>query len=359
MIKKKFLSDNDDIMKIRQQLGNDRLLPNHDKNMNNPLVLYLNKSCANPVNLEAYDVINNLEFIGHRNKTFMLADGDVFSPLYHELRNNPKSSYATYLNDEIKQGYEPEHLSVLVYEAICDPTDELFNSRLLNLLDVPTVYMQNLTNIDDYNYLLSVDFVGKDEEFIPLDELTYRHYIYDTEHIVYYDFYTTMEDIDELIHDGLEHMYKTKRLHKSDDFISGVHHDIMSNLLYQRAITKYVLGLTDGESKNNGILFNKKTHVSHVAPAFDLEQMCITWRFVEDDQMLVKDLEYLRDNYPEVLHRLDNTFHRINTPMGKKQIQDIKNDYPISDRVYQTITHNIEVFSDMIQEMNNEEMGDF
>ncbi len=354
MTKREYVSDYDNIMEIRRQLGNNRLSPNHDESMEHPLVLYLNKACANPVNLEAYDNIDNCEYMGHRSKSFMLADGDIFKPLYLELRNNPYSSYITYMNDVIKSGYDPEHLSALVYRCIPNPADELFNSRLLNLFEVPTVYMQNLLHNANYNYLLSVDFVAKDEEFYSLLDLIYYASDFNTQHIVYYDFFTAMEDMEEPIHAALTELYAMKDLDKSDEFISSVHKDVMSSLLYQRTITKYILGLTDNESKNNGILFNTKTHIVHMAPEYDLEQMLITWTLIEDDQMLVEDLRFLKSNYPEVIKKLENTFSKVNSPTGKQQILDIKEVCKPTDRIYNIITHNIDVFSDMLKESEHE-----
>ena len=56
--------------------------------------------------------MNKIE--GCHSKEFVRMAGDYFQDLYEELRNNPNSSYRTYMNDVIRSGYDPKHLSVLV-----------------------------------------------------------------------------------------------------------------------------------------------------------------------------------------------------------------------------------------------------
>ena len=51
--------------------------------------------------------------VGIRDKKFVRFESDVFQELIDEIINNPNCHYVTYVNDLIKSGYIPKHVSVL------------------------------------------------------------------------------------------------------------------------------------------------------------------------------------------------------------------------------------------------------
>ena len=84
--------------------------------------------------------------------------------------------------------------------------------------------------------------------------------------------------------------------------------------------------------------------------------MLTTWTLIEDDKMLVEDLHFLKSNYPEVIKKLENTFSKVNSPIGKQQILNIKEECKPTDRIYNITTHNIDVFSDILKESEHEKI---
>ncbi len=339
-----------DIMKIRTNQKYSPLTPNHDYAMANPMTLYLrskNKSSEKtPTNLEYYDIIPNI-LNGRRSKGFLLADGKLFQPLYDELRNNPNSSYITYANDLIRSGYYPQHLSVLMYEATGDTTFEIINSRLLNYFGAPTVYMQNLVNVNDMNYLLSVDFIGKNEELVPLDEI-----------IDEFDYETHLNSIVNDLSNKLPILCQSKGM-KDNEKIQTNTNKIIEDFIYQMVISKYVIGIKDNYEGNYGLLYNKESQTTIIAPLFDLEYYeNAIYKNTENTANVEMDMLYIRDKYPNVYTRICDTCTSAQSQEGKENIRSIYASYSSNDQYYNAmcvcnvICENIAVLSKTVKNIN-------
>ena len=115
---------------------------------------------------------------GRRSKRFVRMNGLLFSELINELQRNPKTSYITYANQVIKEGYIPTKLSCMIKKTDCVnfndvdidnpdlPFKEALASRILNLYECPTAHniiVKDMKSTSDNPFVsISVDMVSND-----------------------------------------------------------------------------------------------------------------------------------------------------------------------------------------------------
>ncbi|MBE5734825.1 MAG: hypothetical protein E7361_00005 [Clostridiales bacterium] len=314
-INEPYILPNAYIEKYRNLPNYTPLNHNHDNNLANPFILYT-PGDFEPIAMEYYDTIPNI-VEGRRSKGFILANGAIFKPLFDELRNNTECSYITYNNELIKSGYTPRNISTLMYEATDDTRSELVNCRLLNYFGVPTVYMQNMVNVNDFNFLLSVDFIGKNEKFIPYATITKDEFEYNT----------PLRKIMDILYEGINVFYMNEGEYNRENILEN-YNNIAENFAYQFIVEKYVLGLCDIFEGNMGILHNTIDNTISIAPLFDLEYYDNhVYNNMEHLDELEDDIEFLQKHYPNAFNKLENICNTILYDNGMNDINNIYEGY--------------------------------
>lgn len=267
--------------------------------------------------IEKYSTVyGNLD--GHREKEFVRCTGDVFGDLFYELRNNINSSYVTYCNDVIKEGYNPQYLSVLKKSANMRETEirEILCGKILNYFELPVVY-DTFVKIDDEDYMLSVDFISSGEEFTTLIdcivERNYKNYeINDLDKVclaknIFRIDYLSDELID-MINLALESV--REQLVDCDNF-DELKSEFIENYIYSYMVRKYLFADSDYCFSNIGILINKENNSFKMAPNFDLESA--TMLTINDDY-LRKDFDFVVQYFPNIAIKFYNKLKYLLIP---------------------------------------------
>lgn len=236
---------------------------------------------------------------GYCDKKFVRIDSELFADFFKELIKSG-SSYVSYASDLIREFYSKsdgknfpiKYLSVLLKEERFgefrkNTPIEVIGANIANALNVPTVYNKSF-NYNGRDYLASIDFVGKDEEIVELDETgEASKYLDDANFQQWYVFLT------EVIGGKL----KTEggRNEQSDKIISGfVKMYLLKNLLFQDI---------DFYPRNIKLLYNRKTKEYKFAPSFDYEYiMSGSLRKDLYQTLLEEDFEFLMEKFPSELH---------------------------------------------------------
>ena len=243
-----------------------------------------------------YDEVTGM-IQGRRAKQFVRSDSRIFEPLFEELQNNPDSSYVTYANTVIKEGFIPKHLSTLIkyqgesrlYVDAVGPADfavkEVLAGQLLNYYGVNTCYnvITKDNILDDYQ-VVSVDFVPYGSEFITFDELNY---------ILGFD-------LDRDI------LYQLPELYKCEE-LKGVDKQEIDKLceqyFYSYMVRKFVLRDADFAHTNSGFLKGEDGKLDFIN--FDYEFCFDSLYILEyyDSRAMKRELLMIEKEYPEIVKK--------------------------------------------------------
>ena len=275
-----------------------------------------------PVNYQGLEF--NLD--GHNLKGFVLCESEFFREFFDEIENNPNASYITYLNEFIKDNYDGinlpiEEISCFKKDSIRVRIEEIV-SRLANALKIPTAYVKsvipytpdelkaiNKHMINDLlegkissfkpqeNYMLSIDFIGKNEHFHSLNEY------YGNKFLVYkrcslgkwYSSFMNCTLKNPLTHKKLTHNEKW---------------ELFRQFIPQYIFRTYIARDYDFKSENVGIIYDEVKNCYKLSPMFDFEQ-CYYYADTPIDQYaLSADLELAYKLCPEetadILRKLNN-----------------------------------------------------
>lgn len=277
--------------------------------------------------------MNNIE--GCHSKEFVRMSGDYFQDLYDELRNNPNCSYRSYMNDVIKSGYDPKHLSVLVKlveEHIFGAYTEVLSSRIANFMGAPTVYNKCYTDEIGDNYVISVDFMKPEYRMVDIiklandfySEITHESaYAFDKDYVSWRSFFM-----------GISQMFGGKLC--GSDTNSTDFEDEFFKYYFTRM---HILRDADFDLHNVGLLTNDKGRIE-LEPMYDTEfAFCndniYTNRFLVKDMQKILKCQPLKliacaDRFKELMKKgnLKKLFEGIDNPKFKKKaINDLKNSF--------------------------------
>ena len=248
--------------------------------------------------IQYYDKVD-MNLVGATSKVFLRIDSKLLQK-YLDISVDPKSSYVTYIDDFVKENYNPEtHEIPLKYVSVLlkkqrwdDVTDtvckEVIGSRIANAMGMSTVYNE-LVEYDKENYVMSIDFVKTGQEidsFVLDSKKDYSMANYD----VWEDLFNTSTiKIAEYSPNLVENIKKLKK-------------DFVQQFLFRNVI------LDDGDlvPKNVTLIKDLKTKNLSLAPISDYE-FIFTGREERDFEEDVRQyIDYIGEKYPEELKEFTN-----------------------------------------------------
>jgi len=267
----------------------------------------------NEVSADYHDLENNLD--GHNLRGFVLCESEFFRDFFDEIKNNPNTSYVTYLNDFIKDNYDGINLpidkvSCFKKNSISIRIEEIV-SRLGNEFEIPTAYIKsvivytpdelkeiNKRMADDLlagripafrpqeNYMLSIDFIGRNEHFHSLNEyygdkcLVYKRCILEK-------WYSSIMDC------TLKNPITHKELTYNEKW------ELFRQFIPQYFFRTHIARDYDFKSENVGVIYDEVKRCYKLSPMFDFEQ-CYYYADTPIDQYtLSADLEFAYKLCPE------------------------------------------------------------
>ena len=261
-------------------------------------------------------ILNKHSLDGQCTKEFLKCNSKIFTPLFDEIRNNKSCAYHTYLDNAIKSNpTNPENIIVLSkvlpleFDAIQEAYSEVVCSRLLNLLGITTTYNQLCTTYQestngDYlvpKYdLLSVNFVGEDEKFKSIAELS---------GIGPFKYRDRFEELQEQM--LFSYAKLARNINKTENYDED-EHSVMVDF-YKSYITRvFAFNDYDFTPRNMGLLYNEQTNEIKFAPNYDMEASGL---------VVVHNIFNISDNLNNSLQ----TFKNYDNNEYKKYISTLQN----------------------------------
>lgn len=256
---------------------------------------------------------------GHREKGFIRCSGELFGDLIYELRNNPNSSYVTYMNDVIRDGYNPKYLSVLRISSTIGELSvrETLCGKILNFFEAPVTFDKFVT-IDGKDYMLSVDFIGKDEEFETLIDLMIEQNNYNSADLADFDKVCLAKNVfrfdflcDQSI-DMIRTALKSVRENLGDCYnFEEMENEFIENYIYSYLIRRHLFADSDFFFNNVGVLVNKENKTFRMAPNFDLE---LSSMFMLNEKYLIDDISFVIQKYPHIASKFYEKLKYLTIP---------------------------------------------
>ena len=233
--------------------------------------------------------------VGHSSKWFVRLNKMYFKEMIRDVQKNASSSYETcYRKDEIQENNVPEYVSVLIKEPDreLELDADVFGSRVLNHFGLPVVFNRRIDKaIPRYpasKYLVSVDFLRPNEEFVPLNEIVEFGKGID---IKRYETCGLKKTISNIL-PYLEKSLNENGISFSKQDIKNFENYLVSSFL----VRVILLGDDDFRNGNVGILINRKDNTFRPAPNFDMEKSFI-YRGANEK---LKNLPQIYNDYPEL-----------------------------------------------------------
>ena len=248
---------------------------------------------------------------GIRFKKFVRMDSSLFKDLIEEIKKNPKCGYETSLNDLIRGGYTPKHISILQKEdnsLMSAPNSfklghfkDVCASRILNFLECPTSY-ETVMEINRRSFSCSVDFGKFGEDFYTVGSIFPIHK-------------NASHDLFEIVPQLVEKLSFFSSRKNIEDKDNSMFADFVSDYCYSRMVRKYILSDSDYGYHNVGLIHNLEKNSFRLAPNFDLEW---AFDFIDDrptiftrNKELKNDLYYLKVHQPKVLHKFTTNLQKL------------------------------------------------
>ena len=286
------------------------------------------------------------------DKTFYRFKSEVLQSLIAELHTNTDCGYKTYVNNVIKEGFIPKHISCMVkqvrYFNLYGTNQQIKNenfsdevyayketlaSQILNYYGCPTVYnlllkTKDFRGEDEYK-VISADFMQEGQTFLTFAE-------YDC------SLSTLKESIKNI---------KEKILKKIKTIDESEKKKFIEDFVLSYLVRIYILMDFDFSNSNIGVLID--TDNRKLSPInFDFEQS-----FYEADPSIseiVEILEYVKTTYPKIYNKFVELTHTLNqallTISTKRPTYDIES---AKDYVYRNLKENVCKVDKAINEMND------
>ena len=269
---------------------------------------------------------------GRLPKRFVRLSSNYFVKYIEEIKNNPNSSYETYLdNDEIRKGNCPNNFSVLLKinsndlaEMSSGPNElmnyvkaELCAPAVLNELGVKTVYNSILVETSGYSqYVMSINAVKPDEEFFVLQDFISCNF-------------------SEWVESGIDivRQYATFLLERecgvTPEELKTEKYVKMLNELEDEFIVRYLanvvlLGNNDYNARNYAFAVDKKSKSIRTFPCFDFE-FCFNGCYYKP--LIEENVEAIYKRNPKVLAEFAKKFEGLMAVQdnGKTKLRNILN----------------------------------
>ena len=295
----------------------------------------------------------DMNLVGTTSKAFFRIDSANLQK-YLELAIDPKTSYVTYIDDFVKENYNPEtheiplkYVSVLLkkqrYENMTDTIcKEVIGSRIANALGMPTVYNE-LIEYDKENYVMSIDFVKTGQEiesFVPESKKGYSVVNY----AVWENLFNTVTvKIAEYSPNLVENIKKLKK-------------DFVQQFLFRNVI------LDDGDFIPNNVTLIKdlKTKNLSFAPINDYEFIFAGREEGDFEEDVWKYIKYIGEKYPEELKEFTNKIHKTFYKDGVLQEEVLKDlvsmkelEPDIEQEIFEQFRNNVDRFVRLEKEYEN------
>ena len=250
----------------------------------------------------------DMNLVGTTSKTFFRIDSANLQK-YLELAIDPKSSYVTYIDDFVKENYNPDtheiplkYVSVLLkkqrYENMTDTIcKEVIGSRIANALGMPTVYNE-LIEYDKENYVMSIDFVKTGQEIDSFERDKNKKNYSMANYDVWEDLFNTAT------------IKITEYSPTLVDNIKTLKKDFVQQFLFRNVI------LDDGDFVPNNVTLIKdlKTKNLSFAPINDYEFIFAGREESDFEEDVRKYIKYIGEKYPEELkefaNKIQKTFYK-------------------------------------------------
>lgn len=249
--------------------------------------------------LEFYDE-EDMNLVGTTSKTFFRIDSANLQN-YLELAIDPKSSYVTYIDDFVKENYNPEtheiplkYVSVLLkkqrYKEMTDTIcKEVIGSMIANAMGMPTVYNE-LIEYNKENYVMSIDFVKTGQEIDSFERDKNKRNYSMANYNVWEDLFNTATvKISEYSPNLVENIKELKK-------------DFVQQFLFRNVI------LDDGDfvPKNVTLIKDLKTKNLSLAPINDYEFIFAGREESDFEEDVRQYIKYIGEKYPEELKEFVN-----------------------------------------------------
>ena len=286
--------------------------------------------------LQDYDDVSCTEdniVRGTRYKQFVRCSSDVFEDLINELRNNPKCSYVTYMNDLIKSGYIPQFLSILKKEKRDDlqyrekdrygigHLADICASRILNYFECPTAY-ETMLDIDGEVFGCSVDFNNPDEDFYILSGLNNVWGVYGKNDLVE-SLYRIEDSLYAFKNNQFIQISESGKQNNEIDY-EDMMKQYEEDYIYSWLIRVLVLSDSDFRFYNLGLIHNTKDNTIRMAPNFDFEYCFNDIREDVWTSTNMNNLKFIASNYPNVYKKFVDKLEQLLTrENGKSRCRKI------------------------------------
>lgn len=208
---------------------------------------------------------------GFCEKWCVLAHSSLIQDMLDEIKQNPKSGYqACFTGEEIVNGEIPEYCSAIL--KVSDDLQlecEMLGSKILNLYGLPVAYntgvkVENFAGREE-KYILSVDFIQKNEDFIDLNDISTANSYADLKRFYRYGIKNTMK----IAINNLKNYLNDNGINYTKQDIASYESFLVSSML----VRNYLLGDADFRNGNAGILVNKENKTFRPAPNFDFGEL--------------------------------------------------------------------------------------
>ena len=225
---------------------------------------------------------------GHNVKGFYLTEGWFLKEFFDEIKNNPNTSYVSYINDLVRDVYDGnnipiDNISVFVKSGSVNPLCEEMVADLSNMFGIPTVYLKNTDGLkhseimslfekwlDSKDFtkpfnkreyereLVSIDFMSENESFASFDD--------------YYN-QRIMCDLGAPLSMWYEKFIKGKLFNpiNNKELLLEEKYELFKSFIARYFFRKYIAKDSDYKSENEGIVYNTKDDSYKLSPQFDYE----------------------------------------------------------------------------------------
>lgn len=322
--------------------------------------------------LEEYGLVeenSRRKLDGHLPKRFVKLSSCYFLRYLEEMKNNPNSSYESYLDiEDVRNGNVPRNFSVLLKfntndlaEVSNGPNEimnyvkaELCGPAVMNELGIKTVYNSILVETSGYaQYVMSIDAIKPDEEMFSLQDFISCNF-------------------SEWVDSGVDivKQYATFLLERecgvSKEELKSPKYVKLLKELEHEFLVRYLgnvvlLGNNDFNTRNYAFLVNKKEKTIRTFPCFDYE-FCFNGCYYKPQ--IEENVELIYKRNPELLAEFAEKFKKLLVVQdnGKTRLRNILNETLQidieSDFFDYILSHNIDRFFEAYEKVLGKEKFD-